>query len=136
MNVVILRGTLSRPPKVRTLPSGDELAAFEVTTRDGDGPADSVPVVWFSPPARALRLDTGAPVVVVGRVRRRFYRTPSGTHSRTEVLADEVASATQRKRVERLLAGALAAVDDGPGRGRCTASAALPRLGAEPGCRP
>ena len=38
MNVVILRGRLSSAPSSRTLPSGDNLVTFEVTTRPPEGP--------------------------------------------------------------------------------------------------
>jgi single-strand DNA-binding protein len=98
MNVVILEGSLSRPPAVRELPSGDRLVAYEVTVRAEDQPAESVPVVWLEPPARAAELDTGELVVVVGRVRRRFFRTPAGTGSRTEVVAEAVVPARHRTR--------------------------------------
>lgn len=99
MNIVILKGVLSRAPEPRDLPSGDRLAAFEVTIREPDQPTASVPVVWFDPPDRALRLVAGAEVVVAGRVRRRFFRTGAGTASRTEVVAWQVLPATQRSRV-------------------------------------
>jgi hypothetical protein len=36
--------------------------------------------------------------VVVGRVRRRFFKTPGGTQSRTEVVAEAVIPARQAKR--------------------------------------
>jgi single-strand DNA-binding protein len=35
-------------------------------------------------------LDVDEEVVVLGRVRRRFFRTGGGTQSRTEVVADQV----------------------------------------------
>jgi len=90
-NVTVLRGRLSRPPEARDLPSGDRLVAFEVTVpADGDRSAESVPVVWFGAPAAAMSLDADADVVVVGRVRRRFFRAGGSTASRTEVVADRV----------------------------------------------
>lgn len=99
MNIVILKGVLSRAPESRELPSGDRLAAFEVTIREPDQPTASVPVVWFAPPERALRIAAGSEVVVAGRVRRRFFRTGGGTGSRTEVVAWQVLPASQRARV-------------------------------------
>lgn len=99
MNIVIIEGTLSRAPAVRDLPSGDRLVAYEVTVRSDGAPAESVPVVWLSPPARATEVVAGDLVVVVGRVRRRFFRTPAGTGSRTEVVAESVNLARHRKRV-------------------------------------
>jgi single-strand DNA-binding protein len=105
MNVVVLQGVLSRAPEERELPSGDRLVAYEVTVRTVGQPTDSVPVAWVSAPARATAMHRGDEVVVTGRVRRRFFRTPGGTASRTEVVADAVLPASQSKRVARLLAG-------------------------------
>ena len=103
MNIVVLEGSLSSPPVTRELPSGDRLVTYEVTVGRPEGPAESVPVVWFDPPDTATRLVPGAEVVVTGRVRRRFFRTPGGTQSRTEVVADAVLAPRQRVRVERAL---------------------------------
>lgn len=111
MNVVILAGSLSRAPEERSLPSGDRLVAYEVTVRPKDHKAESVPVVWLDAPPRAAALDPGAEVVVVGRVRRRFFRTPAGTASRTEVVADAVVPARQRKRAAAAVDAAWARVD-------------------------
>ena len=92
-NLVVLRGVLSRDPEVRELPSGDALVAYDVTVRPeapaGEAPrAESVPVAWFDPPAAATAMAAGDEVVVVGRVRRRFFRAGGATASRTEVVAD------------------------------------------------
>ena len=100
MNVVILQGCLSSPPSSRTLPSGDTLVTFEVTTRPPEGPAESVPVAWPDAPRRAATLPAGAEVVVTGRVRRRFFRAGGATASRTEVLADAVLPVRNALRVQ------------------------------------
>ena len=102
-NVVLLAGTVSGPARRRTLPSGDELVEFDVTTR---GPAGtrSAPVAWFSPGAIADALEPGSAVFVAGVVRRRFFRAGTGTQSRTEVVAARVVAATSRPAVKRLLA--------------------------------
>lgn len=110
MNVVVLRGVLSRPPEARDLPSGDRLVAYEVTIRTEGRPTESVPVVWFDPPARATAMEAGAEVVATGRVRRRFFRTPAGTGSRTEVVAEVVLPTRQRTRVAGALDVAIAAI--------------------------
>ena len=109
MNVVVVQGALSRPPQARDLPSGDRLVAYEVTVRSEGRPTESVPVVWFEAPARAVELAAGAEVLVTGRVRRRFYRTPTGTASRTEVVANAVVPVRQRKRAGAALDAAAAA---------------------------
>ena len=110
MNIVLLRGTLSSAPVRRDLASGSSLVQYEVTTRSGDGPAASVPVAWFDPPATAPVLAEGAEVVVAGQVRRRFFRTGGATASRTEVVAHAVLPVSQKKRVARLLSDACAEV--------------------------
>src|SRR5947207_9556853 len=98
MNVVILRGVLSRPPEERVLPSGDTLVAYEVRIAQDEGPADSVPVVLGAKPGQD-QLDEGEEVVVTGRVRRRFFRAAGATQSRTEVVADAVVRAGDTRRV-------------------------------------
>lgn len=89
-NLTILVGTLSRSPERRELPSGDELLALEITVRPESGPAESVPVTWGHPPAAATSWSRGQEVLVVGRVRRRFFRAGGLTQSRTEVVAAKV----------------------------------------------
>lgn len=108
MNVVLLQGSLSSAPVARVLPSGDQLVAYEVTTRGDAATADSVPVVWLEAPARAADMATGTEVLVSGRVRRRFYRVNGTTASRTEVVANAVIPMTQRRRVAKLLDAAIA----------------------------
>lgn len=110
MNVVLLRGRLSRPPEQRTLPSGDQLVAYEVTVDQPGGRAESVPVVWLAAPASALDVEAGSDIVAVGRVRRRFFRAGGSTQSRTEVVADAVIPARHVKRAARALAAAVAKV--------------------------
>jgi single-strand DNA-binding protein len=112
MNLAVALGRLSRPPQQRELPSGDRLVSFEVTVRQEPGPAETVPVVWPDAPARAVDLDVGDEVVVVGRVRRRFFRAGGATQSRTEVVAEAVVPVGQRKRVSALLAGAHHQLDE------------------------
>ena len=99
MNVVALAGKLSRPAAERVLPSGDRLVNLEVTLPGPSG-SESVPVVWPDPPASALTLDTDQAVTVIGRVRRRFFRTAAGTQSRTEVVAESVIASHKGKRVD------------------------------------
>lgn len=111
-NLVVLVGTLSSPPRPRSLPSGSWLVDFDVTTRGGTGTC-SVPVAWPDPGARADRLDEGSPVVVVGYVRRRFFRAGGVTASRTEVVAVRVADAARAPSVGRLLAEAVTLIEAG-----------------------
>jgi|SRR5690606_35920726 len=109
LNLSVLSGTLSREPELRTLPSGDVLLELQVTTRTSAA-TDSVPVSWPDPPRSATGWSAGQAVVVVGRVRRRFFRAGGATASRTEVVAERVVPASRRKAAADLLAGAAAAV--------------------------
>ena len=116
MNLVVLRGGLSSPPRIRTLPSGDTVANLELTTRDGVG-TRSVPVAVHRPSKAVRALGAGAEVVVVGAVSRRFFSAGGATQSRTEVVADRVVSAGSRRGVATALdraARRLETVGDGP----------------------
>ena len=101
LNAVVLCGRLSSAPLERQLPSGSTLWSLEVSTEVAEGTL-SVPVAWFDPP-NAPTFEAGDEIVVVGTVRRRFFRTAAGTQSRTEVLAAEVAGVRSRRKVQRAL---------------------------------
>ena len=114
LNVVAIRGRLSRPAEERVLPtSGDRLVGLDLTVRrEGAEKAESVPVVWHDPPATAANLDTGDEVVVVGHVARRFFRAGGATQSRTEVVAHAVVPVRSAKRVENALAQAALEIEE------------------------
>lgn len=113
MNLVILRGALARPPEVRDLRSGDVVVEYDVVVPGREGGAtEHVPVVWFAPPAGATDLEPDTAVVVVGRVRRRFFRAGGSTQSRTEVVADKVLPARRAKAAERAVLDALAGAEE------------------------
>jgi single-strand DNA-binding protein len=98
LNFALLRGRLSSPVDQRTLPSGATLATLQITTRPDDGPAVSVPVAWFDPPAWAADLEPDDDVIVLGTVKRRFFRAGGATASRVEVLAESVARGNDSRR--------------------------------------
>ena len=100
-NVVVLDGACSSPAEVKTLPSGTVIAQLQVTTRV-DGRSMSVPVTVPEPRAWVGRLDAGDEVIVVGSVRRRFFRAAGATASRVEVEAAAVAPSRDRRRVRTL----------------------------------
>jgi single-strand DNA-binding protein len=108
VNVTFLRGRLSSPPRALELPSGDAALTLELTIRDGQAPADTVPVAWFGASEAAAGWEAGQELVVIGKVRRRFFRAGGRTASRTEVLATTVVAAERkadaRRRVEKALA--------------------------------
>ena len=111
-NVVVLIGRLARPVQLRQLPSGDVLAEYQLTVPPRPGQkAESVPVVWEKPPASAADHGADVEIVVVGRVRRRFFRTAGRTESRTEVVADAVLPSRQVKKVRAALAAACAQIE-------------------------
>jgi len=110
-NVVALIGRLARPAEARELPSGDRLVAYEVTVPRPGERAECVPVVWPGAPASAADHDVDDTVVVVGRVRRRFYRTGGSTQSRTEVVADLVVPTRHAKRARAALDGVRSRLD-------------------------
>jgi single-strand DNA-binding protein len=112
INIVTLLGRLARPVEERLLPSGDRLVSLEITVEREGERAETVPVVWFDPPATATALDIDDTVVVVGRVRRRFFRSGGSTQSRTEVVADRVVPARQLKRVRAALADAVSRLEE------------------------
>lgn len=103
MNIVVLQGRLSRPSDEKVLGSGSRLVAYDVTVEGPDGGrAETVPVVWLDPPATAV-LERDTEVVVVGRVRRRFFRAGGATATRTEVVADTVVPARHARRAAAAL---------------------------------
>ena len=112
MNVVTLRGRLSRPAEERSLPSGDRLVQLELTVARPGDKAESVPVVCFDAPATVAGLDVNEEVLVLGRVRRRFFKTAGGTQSRTEVVADQVVPSRSLKRVANAIDRAHQLLDD------------------------
>jgi single-strand DNA-binding protein len=111
-NVVVLIGRLARPPEARELPSGDRLVAYEVTVDRPGERAETVPVVWLGAPASGLDYDVDERMVIVGRVRRRFFRAGGSTQSRTEVVAEAVVNARHAKRVKAALDRAQSALED------------------------
>jgi single-strand DNA-binding protein len=104
-NLVLLRGALSSVPVERELPSGSTVVQLEVTTRDADGVARSVPVIVHEPSAKDdyTSWDAGTEVVVVGSVARRFFRGGGATASRTEVVAHAIVPASRAAGVRRLV---------------------------------
>ena len=101
MNVAVVWGACSIPPDIRVLPSDQRVAQLQLTTRV-DGRALSVPVSVIDPPAWLEELDAGDELVVLGPVRRRFFRAGGVTASRVEVEAELVCRARDRRRSRSL----------------------------------
>ncbi|SDG10566.1 single-strand DNA-binding protein [Blastococcus aurantiacus] len=91
-NDVVLRGRLSAPAEVRTLPSGDTLVSFRLVVRRPEPRprGQSVDVLACITYDRSLQRrvaawQPGDVVEVEGALQRRFWRTGSGTASVCEV---------------------------------------------------
>jgi single-strand DNA-binding protein len=110
-NITVLVGTIGRDPELRTLPSGDRVLALELTVRADTGGAESVPVAWYDPPQPAVLWIAGEEILVVGRTRRRFFRSGGVTQSRTEVVASSVVPTRRTAAARRAVVGALEALD-------------------------
>lgn len=106
-NLAVLHGELSSDPRRRELPSGSTLTQLELTTRL-DGDTVSVPVSAFD---REIDGVAGDRYIVIGYVRRRFFRAGGTTQSRTEVVASRVIPARRRATAERSIARAVAELD-------------------------
>ena len=98
LNLAVVRGEVTSPPDVRVLPSEAVLVQLQVTTRL-EHETLSTPVAVWNPPAWVEDLEPGTEIVVVGRVRRRFFQAGGATASRVELEADVVARASDRRRV-------------------------------------
>ncbi|NND75522.1 MAG: single-stranded DNA-binding protein [Ilumatobacter sp.] len=108
-NLAVLRGTVTGEPSARELAGGSLVVHFSVATRLGSDASVSVPVAWHDPsPSGRNAVAAEREVVVVGTVRRRFFRSGGATQSRTEVVADRVVPAGRTKTVRSLL-GSVAA---------------------------
>jgi single-strand DNA-binding protein len=106
-NLAVLRGCVRGEPVIRVLPSQRMVLQFDLTTTiigDGRRSTISVPVAWADPGAAASALVTdGVELVVIGSVRRRFFRVGGATQSRTEVVAESAIPARRRKQVAAAL---------------------------------
>ena len=113
LNLAVLHGPLSADPEIRTLPSGSQVANLAVRTPAADR-STSVPVTVWDPPAWVSEIAEGDDVIVLGAVRRRFYRNGNGTGSRVDVEAAFIGRPGKRqlgtvvRRVEVALAALLA----------------------------
>jgi single-stranded DNA-binding protein len=101
LNLVVLHGVASSPPDLRVLPSGQRLATLSVRVPGTGGKATSVPVAAWDPPAWLEAVEADDALVVVGTLRRRFFRDGSGaTASRVEVEAVTLGRGGERRRRE------------------------------------
>lgn len=90
-NLVILNGTIGAKPVERTMPSGTLVLSWDVST-EHDASRQSAPVVWESPTETLRYLNEGDPVIVIGYIRRRYFRAGGHTMSRTEIVGRKYAT--------------------------------------------
>jgi single-strand DNA-binding protein len=109
LNIAVVRGVVSSPPETRILPSETVLVQLQITTRL-ETETLSIPVSCWNPAGWVETLEPGEEVVVVGRVRRRFFRAGGATASRVELEADVISRAGDRRRVQAALRRANAAL--------------------------
>ncbi len=101
LNLVVVRGECSGPAELRELESGRRLAALSVRAPGPDGRATSVPVTVWEPATWVEDLAEGADVIVVGAVRRRFFRTAGGgAATRVDVEAVFIGRAGRRRQLD------------------------------------
>src|SRR2546429_5501968 len=92
-NQIFLRGVLAVQPRIRTLPSGDELCSFRLTVPRPQGSygrlrSDSIDcsTTRLAAQRAVARCSPGEHVEISGSLRRRFWRGASGAPvSRYEV---------------------------------------------------
>jgi single-stranded DNA-binding protein len=116
VNVSVVCGPCSGAPEIRVLESGTRLATFGVRCPGGGAAGDgdrttSVPVTVWNPAAWIETLEAGDAVVVVGRLRRRFFQRPGGVGSRVDLEAELVGRARDRRKVASAYRKALAALE-------------------------
>jgi single-strand DNA-binding protein len=90
LNMAVVIGSLTKPVDVRSLPSGDSVASFDLQVLRTDQSAETVPVTLSETPELVADWAVGEQLLVIGRVRRRFFRAGGSTQSRTEVVAEKV----------------------------------------------
>jgi single-strand DNA-binding protein len=112
-NLVVLTGTVTSDPTRRSLRSGVDVVNFDVAT-SVDGETASVPVAWYDPRDSAVSsFEPGEEIVVVGSVRRRFFRVGGQTQSRTEVVVATLVPTRRAKSTRSALAAAAASIMPG-----------------------
>lgn len=100
LNLALVCGAVSGEPEVRVLESGRRLATFSLRVRVDAEPAVSVPVTVWEPAVWIEDLVMGEEVVVVGRVRRRFFALAAGGRgNRVDVEATYVGRAKQKRQL-------------------------------------
>jgi single-strand DNA-binding protein len=106
LNICVLAGTVTSDPDLRELRNGLTVMQFDLTTPCG-GANISVPVSWHEPTAaQRTSFGVGDDVVIIGSVRRRFFRVGGQTQSRTEVIVESLVPQRRAKSSRSVVAAA------------------------------
>ncbi len=97
LNHVVLVGEVTGELVTRRLADESIVSTFDLTTSTPQG-RFSVPVSTEGVPSV---VEMGAQVCVIGRVRRRFFRSGSSVASRTEVVAHVICPTRRRAQVRK-----------------------------------
>lgn len=106
VNQVVVEGIVSSDVVRTELPSGDVLIRWTVRAPGPDERQHALPVAWVGAAARAPRLEPQDEVLVAGALQRRFFRSPRGLESRTEIRAQQVLRRPRGVRRRRVLEAA------------------------------
>ncbi len=99
LNHVVLVGEVTSEMITRQLADDSTVSTFDLSTATPQGRL-SVPVSVEGTPAV---VEPGAHVCVIGRVRRRFFRSGSAVASRTEVVAHVICPTRRRAQVRKAI---------------------------------
>ena len=111
MNVVALQGIIHRQAERKMLDNGVEAIVYDIRFCSQSG-REQVMVVWYDPPTTAP-VRIGDEVVVIGRARRRYWRSGEKFGFSGEVVAEAVVLRRQRAKVNRLLDEAQRRIEEG-----------------------
>ena len=96
LNLVVVRGKVAPGAQIRAMADGTSQLQWDLAVG-----GERIPVTWAAAPGDLP--DPGQDMLVVGRVRRRFFRVAEHTQSRTEVVAERVLAGTDRRKSRRVL---------------------------------
>ena len=92
-NLILLSGTLCKPPNLRTTPMGRDICDLMLAVTRRYGRADYLPVIaWGQLAVQAARLQVGDTLSLEGRVQSRTYRKVLEDGTAQERVAYEVSA--------------------------------------------
>ena len=107
LNLAVVKGVIARVPHERVGADGVVHLSFDLRVRlVPDGPSELVPVAWPERTVASCGIGEGSAVVVLGRIRQRFFRMGGSTQSRTEIVAETVIGIRQRAAIRKAMAQA------------------------------